>query len=95
MAMPAIRSHDGYRDTVGAQGGAEARRLVWSGAKSRRVGEPAHVVFVMFLKFGVSFGSGTAMSALLQEDLVHQRQAIARSEFMASHSVRRRATQLG
>jgi hypothetical protein len=44
MAMPAIRSHDGYRDTVGAQGGAEARRLVWSGAKSRRVGEPAHVV---------------------------------------------------
>src|SRR5579859_6312663 len=36
----------------------------------------------MFLKLGLSFGAGTAMSALLQEELVHKRQAIARAEFM-------------
>jgi chromate transporter len=39
-------------------------------------------LFVIFLKLGLSFGAGTAMSALLQEELVRKRQVIARAEFM-------------
>ena len=37
----------------------------------------------MFLKIGLSFGAGTGMSAVLQEELVARRQAMPRSEFMA------------
>ncbi len=37
----------------------------------------------MFLKIGLSFGAGTGMSAVLQDELVRKRQAISRSEFMA------------
>jgi chromate transporter len=41
------------------------------------------VLFRLFLKIGFSFGAGTGMSAVLQDELVHKRQAIARREFMA------------
>jgi chromate transporter len=37
----------------------------------------------MFLKIGLSFGAGTGMSAVLQDELVRKRQALSRSEFMA------------
>jgi chromate transporter len=37
----------------------------------------------MFVKVGLSFGAGTGMSAVLQDELVHKRQAMPRREFMA------------
>lgn len=40
-------------------------------------------LWVMFLKVGLSFGAGTGMSAVLQDELVHKRKALPRSEFMA------------
>ena len=40
-------------------------------------------LFLLFLKIGLSFGAGTGMSAVLQDELVTRRHAIARSEFMA------------
>ena len=40
-------------------------------------------LFSIFLKVGLSFGAGTGMAAVLQDELVRKRQAIARSEFMA------------
>jgi len=41
------------------------------------------VLFRLFLKLGLTFGAGTGMSAVLQDELVRKRQAIARREFMA------------
>jgi chromate transporter len=38
---------------------------------------------LLFLKIGFSFGAGTGMSAVLQDELVRKRQAIGRGEFMA------------
>jgi chromate transport protein ChrA len=46
-------------------------------------------LFVMFLKIGLSFGAGTGMSAVLQEELVRKRQAIGRGEFMALYGLAR------
>src|SRR5437762_5776170 len=43
----------------------------------------------MFLKIGFSFGAGTGMSAVLQDELVRKRQAIARGEFMALYGLAR------
>jgi chromate transporter len=43
----------------------------------------------MFLKIGLSFGAGTGMSAVLQDELVRKRQAIARSDFMALYGLAR------
>ncbi|MBV9326556.1 MAG: chromate transporter [Chloroflexi bacterium] len=40
-------------------------------------------LFRLFLKIGLSFGAGTGMSAVLQEELVHKRQAMPRREFVA------------
>jgi len=37
----------------------------------------------MFLKIGLSFGAGTGMSAVLQDELVRKRHAMSRAEFMA------------
>jgi chromate transporter len=37
----------------------------------------------MFVKVGLSFGAGTGMSAVLQDELVRKRQAMPRGEFMA------------
>ena len=41
------------------------------------------VLFRLFLKIGLSFGAGTGMSAVLQDELVRKRQAMPRREFMA------------
>ena len=41
------------------------------------------MLFRIFLKIGLSFGAGTGMSAVLQDELVKKRQAIPRREFMA------------
>ena len=41
------------------------------------------VLFRLFLKIGFSFGAGTGMSAVLQDELVNQRHAIERREFMS------------
>ncbi len=40
-------------------------------------------LLLMFLKIGLSFGAGTGMSAVLQEELVARRRAMPRGEFMA------------
>jgi chromate transporter len=40
-------------------------------------------LFRIFLKIGLSFGAGTGMSAVLQDELVRKRQAMPRREFMA------------
>jgi chromate transporter len=40
-------------------------------------------LFRIFIKVGLSFGAGTGMSAVLQDELVHQREAMPRGEFMA------------
>jgi chromate transporter len=59
-----------------------------------RVGSPPPSVslkalFVLFLKIGLTFGSGTTMSAVLQDELVHKRKAIERSEFMVLYGLAR------
>jgi chromate transporter len=46
-------------------------------------------LFVMFLKVGMSFGAGTGMSAVLQDDLVGRRKAMERREFMALYGLAR------
>ena len=46
-------------------------------------------LFVLFLKIGLSFGAGTGMSAVLQQELVARRRAIARGEFMALYGLAR------
>jgi chromate transporter len=43
----------------------------------------------MFLKIGMSFGAGTGMSAVLQDELVRKRRAIGRPEFMALYGLAR------
>lgn len=47
------------------------------------------MLFRLFLKIGLSFGAGTGMSAVLQDELVRKRQAIARREFMALYGLAR------
>ncbi len=47
------------------------------------------MLFRLFLKIGLSFGAGTGMSAVLQDELVRKRQAIARGEFMALYGLAR------
>jgi chromate transporter len=46
-------------------------------------------LFVLFLKIGLSFGAGTGMSAVLQDELVRKRQVIQRSEFTALYGLAR------
>jgi chromate transporter len=46
-------------------------------------------LFRLFLKIGLSFGAGTGMSAVLQEELVRKREAIGRGEFMALYGLAR------
>jgi chromate transporter len=46
-------------------------------------------LLVMFLKIGLSFGAGTGMSAVLQDELVSKRQVMARGEFMALYGLAR------
>jgi len=46
-------------------------------------------LFRLFLKIGLSFGAGTGMSAVLQEELVRKRQAMDRGEFMALYGLAR------
>jgi chromate transporter len=46
-------------------------------------------LFLLFIKVGMSFGAGTGMSAVLQEELVRKRQAISRGEFMAVYGLAR------
>jgi chromate transporter len=43
----------------------------------------------MFLKIGLSFGAGTGMSAVLQDELVRKRQANGRPEFMSLYGLAR------
>ena len=59
-----------------------------------RVGSPPpsvslRALFVLFLKIGLTFGSGTGMSAVLQDELVHKRKAIERGEFMVLYGLAR------
>ena len=44
---------------------------------------------LLFLRLGLSFGAGTAMSALLQDELVHRHRAIKRGEFMTLYGLAR------
>lgn len=46
-------------------------------------------LFALFLKIGLTFGAGTGMSAVLQEELVHKRKAIERGEFMVLYGLAR------
>jgi chromate transporter len=46
-------------------------------------------LFVLFAKIGLSFGAGTGMSAVLQEELVQKRKAIGRGEFMTLYGLAR------
>ena len=50
-------------------------------ASDRTVSLPE--LFRIFIKVGLSFGAGTGMSAVLQDELVHRREAMPRGEFMA------------
>jgi chromate transporter len=43
----------------------------------------------MFLKIGLSYGAGTGMSAVLQDELVGRRQAMTRAEFMTIYGLAR------
>jgi chromate transporter len=43
----------------------------------------------LFIKVGLSFGAGTGMSAVLLDELVNKRRAMARSEFMALYGLAR------
>src|SRR4051794_6255014 len=46
-------------------------------------------LLLLFLKIGFSFGAGTGMSAVLQDELVRKRQAIGRGEFMVLYGLAR------
>ena len=46
-------------------------------------------LFLLFLRIGLSFGAGTGMSAVLQEELVRKREAISRGEFMTLYGLAR------
>jgi chromate transporter len=46
-------------------------------------------LFLLFLKVGVSYGAGTGMAAVLQDDLVRRRHAMERGEFMALYGLAR------
>jgi chromate transporter len=46
-------------------------------------------LFLLFLKIGLSFGAGTGMSAVLQDELVRKRRAISRGEFTALYGLAR------
>jgi len=46
-------------------------------------------LLTLFLKIGLSFGAGTGMSAVLQDELVRKRQAMSRSEFMVMYGLAR------
>lgn len=46
-------------------------------------------LFRLFLKLGRQFGAGTAMTALLQEELVEKRRDLSRSEFMGLYGLAR------
>jgi chromate transporter len=46
-------------------------------------------LFSVFLKIGLSFGAGTGMSAVLQDELVRKRHAISRGEFMVLYGLAR------
>jgi chromate transporter len=46
-------------------------------------------LFVLFVRIGFSFGAGTGMSAVLQDELVRKRQAIERAEFMTLYGLAR------
>jgi len=46
-------------------------------------------LFLMFLRVGMSFGAGTGMAAVLQDDLVFRRGAMERSEFMTLYGLAR------
>jgi chromate transporter len=46
-------------------------------------------LFRLFFKLGWTFGAGTAMTALLQEELVRKRQLVTRSEFMNVYGLAR------
>jgi chromate transporter len=50
-------------------------------ASDRTVSLPE--LFRIFIKVGLSFGAGTGMSAVLQDELVRKRAAMPRGEFMA------------
>jgi chromate transporter len=43
----------------------------------------------LFVKIGLTFGAGTGMSAVLQEELVRKRKAIGRGEFMVLYGLAR------
>jgi len=43
----------------------------------------------MFLKIGLSYGAGTGMSAVLQDELVVRRRAMPRAEFMTLYGLAR------
>jgi len=43
----------------------------------------------MFLKIGLSYGAGTGMSAVLQDELVGRRRAMTRAEFMTIYGLAR------
>jgi chromate transporter len=47
------------------------------------------VLLRLFLRIGLSFGAGTGMSAVLQDELVRKRHAIPRGEFMALYGLAR------
>ena len=44
---------------------------------------PLPTLFLLFLKVGLSFGAGTGMSAVLQDELVYKRKVLSRREFMS------------
>ncbi len=46
-------------------------------------------LFLMFLKVGTSFGAGTGMAAVLQDDLVRRRSAMQANEFMTLYGLAR------
>ena len=46
-------------------------------------------LFRLFLRLGMSFGAGTGMSAVLQEELVDRRRDITRAEFMTVYGLAR------
>jgi chromate transporter len=46
-------------------------------------------VFLLFLRAGMSFGAGSGIGTLLQEELVDKRKAISRSEFMSIYGIAR------
>jgi chromate transporter len=87
---PSSPPQEGAHTRRWAAPGSECRRR-FSLVRVPRVDAPISLpaLFLLFLRIGLSFGAGTGMSAVLQEELVRKREAIGRGEFITLYGLAR------